>query len=52
MKVAQLNTDTHDVHLQLGRAPIHLPEPVATLARTVTSHRKGHATVGALTPSP
>lgn len=35
-----------------ARVPIHLSEPVATLARTVASHRKGHATIGALTPSP
>jgi hypothetical protein len=52
MKVTQIEADAHDVRLQLGRVPIHLPEPVATLARTVASHRKGHATIGALTPSP
>ena len=28
-----------------------LPEPAATLARTATANRKGHATIGALTPS-
>ncbi|MFI9630758.1 hypothetical protein [Streptomyces sp. NPDC052042] len=29
-----------------------MPEPVAHLARTVAANRKGHATIGALTPSP
>jgi hypothetical protein len=52
MKITQIEADAHDVRLQLGRVPIHLPQPVATLARTVASHRKGHATIGALTPSP
>lgn len=52
MKVTQVNADTNQVRLHLGRVPIHLPEPVATLARAVASHRKGHATIGALTPSP
>ncbi|MEV7360002.1 hypothetical protein [Kitasatospora sp. NPDC091276] len=40
------------VRLHLGDAPIHLPEPVAALARTVAANRKGHATIGALAPSP
>jgi hypothetical protein len=31
--------------------PIYLPEPVATLARTVLANRKGHATIGARQPS-
>ena len=52
MTVEQIHIDDHDVHLLLGRVPIHLPEPVATLARTVLARRKGHATIGALTPSP
>lgn len=38
--------------LHLGHAPIQLPEPIAALARTVAGNRKGHATIGALTPSP
>ncbi|MFD9811909.1 hypothetical protein [Streptomyces sp. NPDC059080] len=37
--------------LPLGDAPVQLPEPVAHLARTITENRKGHATIGALTPS-
>ena len=49
------NPAAHDmdgVRLRLGRVPIHLPEPVATLARTVLADRKGHATIGARQPSP
>jgi hypothetical protein len=41
-----------DVRLRLGRVPIQLPEPVAILARTGVSNRKGHATIEALAPSP
>ncbi|QHC23221.1 hypothetical protein [Streptomyces sp. GS7] len=41
-----------EVRLHLGQAPIHLPEPVAALARHVAANRKGHATIGALAPSP
>jgi hypothetical protein len=52
MTIDQIRLDAHHVRLHLGRAPIHLPEPVAALARTVAANRKGHATIGALTPSP
>lgn len=52
MTVERIQVDAHEVRLRLGRAPIRLPEPVATLARTAVSNRKGHATIGALTPSP
>jgi hypothetical protein len=52
MTTKQIQVDDHDVRLHLGRVPIQLPEPVATLARTVIANRKGHATIGALTPSP
>ena len=34
------------------QSPVQLPEPVAELARVVTANRKGHASIGALTPSP
>ena len=44
--------DAAEVQLRLGSAPIHLPEPVSALARAVAANRKGHATIGALTPSP
>jgi hypothetical protein len=52
MAIEQIHVDDNDVRLRLGRVPIQLPEPVATLARTVVSNRKGHATIGTLTPSP
>jgi hypothetical protein len=52
MTVEQIHTDAHHVRLQLGRVPIQLPEPVATLARAVVANRKGHATIGAVAPSP
>ncbi|MER5359566.1 hypothetical protein [Streptomyces sp. NPDC002785] len=43
---------TPGVRLHVGRASIQLSEPVAALARTVAANRKGHATIGALAPSP
>jgi len=52
LTVEHIHIDAHEVRLRLGRVPIHLPEPVATLARDVVAHRKGHATIGAQTPSP
>lgn len=52
MTVEHIQVGTQDVLLHLGRVPIHLPEPVATLARTVVANPKGHATIGAAAPSP
>jgi len=52
MTVEQIQADDHKVRLHLGRVPIHLPEPLATLARDVLANRKGHATIGVLAPSP
>jgi hypothetical protein len=52
LTVEHLHIDDEDVHLRLGRVPIQLPEPIATLARTVVANRKGHATIGATKPSP
>jgi hypothetical protein len=52
MTIDQIQLDAHDAYVRLGPVPIHLPEPVATLARTVAANRKGHATIGTLTPSP
>lgn len=52
MTVDQIQAGADEVRLRLGRVPIQLPEPLATLARTVISNRKGHATIGALAPSP
>lgn len=52
MTTDQVQASADDVRLRLGRVPIQLPEPVATLARTVAANRKGHATIGAREPSP
>ena len=52
MTTGQIQAGDNGVRLRLGRVPIHLPEPVATLARTVLANRKGHATIGARQPSP
>jgi hypothetical protein len=52
MVVTNIDTTSDPVSLHLGRAPIHLPEPVAEIARSVVAKRKGHATIGALSPSP
>jgi hypothetical protein len=52
MTADQIQADDRHARLFLGQVPIHLPEPVATLARVVLTNRKGHATIGARTPSP
>jgi hypothetical protein len=52
MTAEQIHLDADEVRLHLGSAPIHLPGPVATLARTVVSNCQGHATIGAPRPSP
>jgi hypothetical protein len=52
MTLEHITADTKgQISIRLGPAPIVLPEPVAALVRTVTADRKGHATIGALTPS-
>lgn len=52
MVIDNIDTTSDPVSLHLGRAPIQLPEPVAEIARSVVANRKGHATIGALAPSP
>lgn len=52
MTIDQIQADRDTVRLSLGRVPVQLPEPAATLARTVAANRKGHATIGAAKPSP
>lgn len=52
MTVEQIQAGAGEVRLRLGRVPIQLPGPVATLARTVVSNHKGHATIAALVLSP
>jgi hypothetical protein len=44
--------DDGTVRVQLGRAPVGLPEPAASIALAVAANRKGHATIGATDPSP
>ena len=51
MTVQHIQITSDEVRVRLGRVPIQLPEPVAALARAVVSNRKGHATIGATTPS-
>ena len=52
MTAAQIQASDNSVRLRLGRVPIHLPEPAATIARTVLANRKGQAAIGARRPSP
>ncbi|MGH3799131.1 MAG: hypothetical protein ACRDTD_03180 [Pseudonocardiaceae bacterium] len=47
----QIMITDDDVYISIGHAPIRLPDPVDNLARTVVATRKGHATIGATTPS-
>lgn len=52
LTTADVEADDQGVRVHLGQAPIRLPDPVAALARAVAASRKGHATIGALAPSP
>ncbi|WP_128382273.1 hypothetical protein [Streptomyces cavernae] len=52
MTTEGVEVGAQEVRPQLGNAPVQLPEPVAQLARAVAANRKGHATIGALAPSP
>lgn len=52
LTIEDVEVGAQEVLLHLGNAPVQLPEPVAQLARTVAANRKGHATIGALAPSP
>lgn len=51
MTIVDVEAEVEPALLHLGSSPIHLPEPVADLVRSVAANRKGHATIGALTPS-
>jgi hypothetical protein len=44
--VLAVRGNNHRVQLRLGTAPITLPEPLATLVRTLVGTRTGHAAVG------
>ncbi|WP_327586936.1 site-specific integrase [Nonomuraea sp. NBC_00507] len=52
LTIKDVEVSDQGVRLHLGDAPVHLPEPIAALARSVAANRKGHATIGALDPSP
>ncbi|MFI6368818.1 hypothetical protein ACIBG0_39575 [Nocardia sp. NPDC050630] len=47
----QMTIADDGVSISFGRTPIRLPHPVDELARTVVTTGKGHATIGATTPS-
>jgi hypothetical protein len=47
----QITITSDGVSISFGRTPIRLPHPVDELARTVVTTGKGHATIGATTPS-
>ena len=52
MTAGQVQSGDGIVRLHLGRVPLKLPEPVASIALAVAANRKGHATIGAAGPSP
>ncbi|MGH3390182.1 MAG: hypothetical protein ACRDOO_15040 [Actinomadura sp.] len=41
-----IHADEQEVHLNLGREPILLPEPLDDLVRKLIASRRGHATIG------
>ncbi len=41
-----VDTNEHEVRLRLGREPVILPEPFATLTRHLLATRRGHAAIG------
>jgi hypothetical protein len=48
----RVHADDQQVRLRLGREPIVVPEPLATLVRHLIAHRHGHATLGDQGTSP
>ncbi|MET9089668.1 site-specific integrase [Streptomyces sp. NPDC004237] len=52
LTIEDVEIGAQEVRLHLGEGPVQLPEPVAAVARAVAANRKGHATIGALAPSP
>jgi hypothetical protein len=51
LTVDQITITDGEVHISFGHTPIRLPDPLDDLARTVVAKGKGHATIGATTPS-
>ncbi|MGB8020289.1 MAG: hypothetical protein WCF04_03595 [Candidatus Nanopelagicales bacterium] len=52
LTLSDLQADGTTVRLRVGRQPIALPEPLADLARTLTTTRTGHAAIGDRGTSP
>lgn len=46
LTLAHVHTTGHEVRLRLGREPILLPEPLATLVTELLASRTGHAVLG------
>src|SRR5262249_43818905 len=47
-----VQTTGHAVHLRLGREPVTLPEPLASLTASLLTRRRGHAALGDQGTSP
>jgi hypothetical protein len=47
----QITISDDSASISFGRTPIRLPHPVDELARSLVATRKGHATIGAASPS-
>jgi hypothetical protein len=52
LTIDHVSIDDTTVTIQLGTAPITLPDPVADLTRQLLDGKRGHATTGAAAPSP
>lgn len=52
LTVDDVNTSGDSTTLRLGSIPVELPEPLATLTRSLVAARRGHATIGEHGTSP
>ncbi|WP_245206810.1 hypothetical protein [Rhodococcus erythropolis] len=52
LTVDDVDATDHQVRLRLGQTPITLPEPLASLTRTLIATRRGHAVLGEQGTSP
>jgi hypothetical protein len=52
LNLDHVQTTEHDIRLQLGREPVILPEPLATLVLELVATRRGHAAIGNQATSP
>lgn len=52
LTVDDVDATDHQVRLRLGQTPITLPEPLASLTRTLIATRQGHAVLGEQGTSP